>query len=268
MLIDKAFCEGVWEILQEAGAAIADIYKSRDLNIEIKNDDSPVTRADYLSHTLITERLRNWLPGSYIISEEGIVGSPKKTYWLLDPLDGTREFISGSDDFVISLAYVIDHKIKAGFLFHPLTKEFWYATSDMGAFKKTSKGQDQLLKVLPLDTRRQTRCLLSRTDTPKLDRRLPELFPDLKTLRVGSALKFAYLAEAKADFYLRFKPSFEWDTAAGQIIVEQAGGLLRGYDQNEIVYGKADLLNPPLIAYAYEECYQTLIENLIKKNKF
>ncbi|MBI5846822.1 MAG: 3'(2'),5'-bisphosphate nucleotidase CysQ [Nitrospirae bacterium] len=258
----------------EAGLAILDVYNS-DFAVEQKDDKSPLTLADKRSHMIIAGRLaalRDWpLP---LLSEEGrnIAYDERKnwdSFWLVDPLDGTKEFVKRNGEFTVNIALIQNGLPLLGVIYIPVKNIFYYAAQGLGSYKLEScdaeipASIEGLLKIsfrLPLASqsaghaspRSRTTVIGSRSH---MSIETEQFITDLKTgynevvfLAAGSSLKFCLIAEGKADVYPRFGPTMEWDTAAGQAIVEQAGGrVLRAGSQELLSYNKENLLNPSFI---------------------
>lgn len=257
----------------EAGNAILDVYHS-DFAVEHKNDSSPLTLADKRSHEIIVARLSEFkIP---ILSEEG-KGIPymerKKwdTLWIVDPLDGTKEFIKKNDEFTVNIALVQDGKPVFGVIFVPVKNILYFAGKDLGAYKLENS---QVVKLLSGKSEKVEKNVLlnniincsvklpinqstvspftivgSRSHaTPGLEsfvEKKRQEYGDVKFISAGSSLKFCLVAEGMADIYPRFGPTMEWDTAAGQAIAENAGARVICYDTREpLAYNKENLLNP------------------------
>lgn len=240
-------------IAKEAGKGILDIYNSgADLNIQTKCDSSPVTQADILAHDIITNQLSQLTPDIPILSEEDpdFLYEIRRTwnrYWLVDPLDGTKEFIFRSGQFTVNIALIENHVPILGVIFVPLKNESYYAAKGVGAFKEDSTSNVTQLNIPPWQPGLFSVVVTRR----ELHENLEALLASYGTLNLtyrGSSLKFCIVAEGKADFYLRKKPIHEWDTAAGHCIVEQAGGIVLDSNWEPLRYNtKPDLLNPPFI---------------------
>lgn len=251
MVIDNAFVQHVLKIAKEAGQGILAIYNSKVLEIKTKQDTSPVTQADLLAHDIILEKLSLFTPAIPILSEEDTDFSYEKRkvwkrYWLVDPLDGTKEFIQRNGQFTVNIALIDQNRPILGVIFAPLQDRSYYAAQGVGAFKEeegetskllTHSWQPGTLEVVA--TRREIHT--------QLYERLQTL-GKINVVYRGSSLKFCLIAEGRADFYLRKKPIHEWDTAAGQCIVEEAGGLVLDLNWQPLRYNVTPhLLNPPFI---------------------
>ncbi len=235
---------------QEAGERILRYYQEQNFTVRVKDDNTPVTQADWEAHVLIAERLEKFssLP---IVSEESHKATDSiaenTPFWLVDPLDGTKEFIHRTGDFTVNIA-LIDQKYPVlGVIYAPLTDELFFASRQQGAFKRQGKGAVTRLKTRRLNPKSFT-ALVSREQKEERATLL-QRWPELKILRLGSAIKYCRLAEASADLYVRQRRTYEWDTAAGQCILEEAGGALLDFSGQRLPYRKPQLVNAGLIAF-------------------
>jgi len=242
------------DLARKAGAEILGVYRDEDFGIETKDDSSPLTRADLAAHRVIVDGLAEAAPDVPVLSEESanISWEERKSwdrYFLVDPLDGTKEFISRNGEFTVNIAY-IEHGVPvAGVVYVPVKNVLYRADQADGLATVTRDDRE-----LPIRIRR------IREDEPLVivaSRRhggdalenclavLDEYFPAVETTNMGSSLKLCLIAEGKADLYPRLAPTSEWDTAAAQAIVEAAGGRVVDIELNTLRYNsKADLLNP------------------------
>jgi len=266
-----------------AGAAILDVYRSPDFEVEEKTDKSPLTLADRRSHEVIVNYLAKFdIP---ILSEEGrdIPYRDRNQwdrYWLIDPLDGTKEFIKKNGEFTVNIAMIRHHKPVAGVIYVPDRDTLYYASTGIGAYKadahqitgllvepeerpdrsagSSDSGNVQRLKdiigkstSLPIDqsANRPYTIAGSRSHaTPELEAVVEKKrreHGEVEFISAGSSLKLCLVAEGRADIYPRTGPTMEWDTAAGQAVVECSGGRVYQYDTEEpLGYNKENLLNP------------------------
>jgi 3'(2'), 5'-bisphosphate nucleotidase len=240
------------EAERKAGEAILDVYGSA-VQTELKTDLSPVTAADRLSHEVMSDHLRRHTPFP-ILSEEGkdIPYDERRlweTFWLLDPLDGTKEFLSRNGEFTVNAALIHQGLPVMGAIYVPVKDLFYTAIKGSGAYRVG----DGATARLPLNQRRRECTVVgSRSHVS------PEYEAYLRTLRArhgglvllsaGSSLKFCLVAEGAADLYPRMGTTMEWDTAAGQLIAEEAGGrVVEAASGSQLRYNKADLRNPHFI---------------------
>lgn len=243
----------------EAGKAIMEIYQSNKFKTEIKEDESPVTKADKASHTIILQQLaKTKLP---ILSEEGNgeLNEERKRWkriWLVDPLDGTKEFIKKNDEFTINIALIEDEKPVAGVIYAPCLDIMYMGSKETGVFKM-EKGTHTVFN--PITKRTQFDDLLkkehvtiiaSRSHLSKETRTFINQFKNVELKLLGSALKFMLLLENQADIYPRLAPTMEWDTAAAHAILNAVNrGIYQTDLKTELTYNKPELLNPFFIAF-------------------
>lgn len=236
------------ETARAAGAAILEIYHT-DFSTQEKADASPLTAADLAANAIIVKALQQLTPAIPIISEETkqVDFSIRKnwtTCWVVDPLDGTKEFIKRNGEFTVNIALVENGKPILGVVYAPVLEVLYYAEKGKGAHK-IEKHVVKEIQHHPFNT---LRVLASRSH---LSAETAAFIEDLKKendvefLSIGSSLKFCLIAEGKADIYPRFAPTMEWDTAAGQIIAEEAGKKVFEYNtKTPLRYNKENLLNP------------------------
>lgn len=256
MLLDQ-----VVSIATEAGQVIREIYQQGSYEREIKDDNTPVTSADLASHELILQKLKALTPDIPVLSEEDAevplsVRQRWSRYWLVDPLDGTGEFIAGSGDFSVIIALVENHKPVMGVVYVPMTEVSYFAYAGHGAFKQVDGVVQQIHskqhRELSGDFSKssdQLRIAVSRRQDPQ---KVLRLFHDASQCELvvlgGAALKSCLVAEGHADCYLRVGPTGEWDTGAAQIIIEEAGGQLRDMTLQPLSYNEREtLINPDFI---------------------
>ncbi|MDZ7740882.1 MAG: 3'(2'),5'-bisphosphate nucleotidase CysQ [Bacteroidota bacterium] len=247
----------------KAGKEILHIYHS-DFDIETKDDDSPLTTADKNSNTTIMEFLNTSdIP---VLSEEGrnIPYSERKNwkqFWLIDPLDGTREFIRKNDEFTVNIALIEDQSPVMGVIYVPVLDLLYFASGETGSYMlenafnncETDFNLSHLVssgQKLPINTERITYTVVASrshmsTETEEYINKLRKEHQSIDLISRGSSLKICMVAEGKADVYPRFAPTSEWDTAAGQAIAIFSGARLTKVDEKEMLkYNKRDLLNP------------------------
>ncbi len=238
----------------EAGKAIMEVYET-DFTVEYKEDDSPLTRADRLSHRIIADGLARLYPDVPVISEEG-KGVPYETrsgwrlFWLVDPLDGTKEFIKKRGDFTVNIALVEDGRLTAAVVYAPAKGALYYASDALGAWKSQDGGAPVKISTKKPGPGEGSTVVQSRSHPSEKLARFLETIKVKGSVSVGSSLKFCMVAEGSADLYPRMGPTWEWDTAAGQCVVEHAGGTVKTLDGRDIEYNKPDLLNGEFIVYA------------------
>jgi 3'(2'), 5'-bisphosphate nucleotidase len=241
------------QIAREAGKAILEIYHT-DFTIENKSDHSPLTEADKVAHEIIDEGLRRLYPEIPILSEEGKdilyeERSKWEQFWLVDPLDGTKEFIKKNGEFTVNIALIENNQPVLGVVYLPVTDEIFYSTKEKGAFKRN---KDQLIELKVSEISKGELLILveSRShpseDLVILKDKLQKDY-ELSSLQRGSSLKICAVAEGIADLYPRLGPTMEWDTAAGQAVVEGAGGIVVDLNGNSLQYNKESLKNDSFI---------------------
>ncbi len=243
--------ENIRGIAVEAGEAIMKTY-DQPAEIETKEDDSPLTQADRAAHNSIVDALAKLTPNIPVLSEEseGIPTEERmgwKRFWLVDPLDGTKEFIKKTGQFTVNIALIENGEPTLGVVLAPASDLEYFAARGSGAFKRLAQAEPVLIHVAEPDKAR-LRIVASRDHAgPKVAAMLEQL-PDAELVSMGSSLKFCLVAEGAADLYPRFVPTMEWDTAAAQCILEEAGGAVCTLDGYRLAYGREELRNPSIIA--------------------
>ncbi len=234
---------------QLGGAAIMRVYAEGDLDITQKADESPLTRADRAAHTAIADLLQPL--GLPLLSEEGrsvpfAERAAWDTFWLIDPLDGTKEFIKRNGEFTVNIALIRAGRPVAGVVYVPVTQRLYYGSREGGAFRVEADGTATALRCARTDLQaRGLRVVASRSHLNDDTRAFIEKLDNPELISMGSSLKFLLVAEGKAEVYPRFAPTMEWDTAAAQAIVEAAGGRVCAYPADTpLRYNKENLLNP------------------------
>jgi 3'(2'), 5'-bisphosphate nucleotidase len=249
---DAALIDELTKIVAHAAAAI--LARSTTTGIRIKADGSPVTDADQAAEAIICESLARIAPGVSIISEEQSgretpTAAVRGSYFLVDPLDGTREFIAGRDEYTINIALVADGVPVLGIICAPALGDCWRGV--------VGKGADRIPKIantppIPIHIRlrpqSETVVVVSRSHLDADTQAYVEAIPHAKTLQSGSSIKFCRIAEGSADLYPRLAPTHDWDIAAGHAILQAAGGSVTAPDGAAIVYGTKELLIPGFIA--------------------
>lgn len=255
MNADEKLLAPLLDIARSAGEQIMRVYAT-DFDVQVKADTSPVTDADLAAHKVIVADLKRITPDLPVLSEESadIPYEQRRrwgSYWLVDPLDGTKEFISKNGDFTVNIALIQGGSPIAGVVHVPVTGMSYYGCVGVGAFKRDKDGQASPIKVRKLLPGAPVKVVASRSHRGELlDGYLAKLGPH-ETVSRGSSLKFCLVAEGSADVYPRLGPTSEWDTGAGHAVVLAAGGQVIGTDGKPLPYnGKDSLLNPHFIAYA------------------
>lgn len=246
----------------KAGEKILYIYNSNEFEIQIKSDNSPLTIADSEANKIITTLLEETnLP---VMTEENKITPYDircnwEYYWLVDPLDGTKEFIKKNGEFTVNIALIYKNQPILGVIYVPVTDELYFSTEAIGAYKTdnvkrrfTNINLNELINIstkLPLTNKGRNYTIIgSRSHAnAKSDKFLNDLkskYGEIDIVSKGSSLKFCIMAEGLADFYPRFHPTNEWDTAAGHAIAVAAGCVVANANGSPLEYNKPDLLNP------------------------
>lgn len=250
----------VVSLAKQAGNQVLNIYQS-DLAVEYKTDKSPITFADLASHDCICQGLRHLTPDFPIISEESAAISFRKRrswekYWLIDPLDGTKEFLDKNGEFTINIALIEQHRPRLGVIFVPSRNICYFASKKLGAYKQIGEAPPTVILSRAWKEEQPITAVVSRRHGKKEIKKFLAQFSNLNLLCCGSALKFCWLAEGLVDIYPRFSPSFEWDTAAGQCILEEAGGLVIDNTGRELQYNMSSSLKiAGFLAVADKRCH-------------
>ncbi len=253
---DNLMCliDDVKDIAERAGIAILDFFEEGDFEQFSKSDQSPVTSADYAANDIVVSSLMALTPHIPIMSEEteALPLNDRKgwnKYWLVDPLDGTQEFVAGRPDFAVNIALIVNNQPVLGVIHAPVTGDMYWAIKGQGAFKE-AKGVVQRLKSNSIDANGASlKLAISRVQ--KLQSITKYIKPGvaLEFISLGScALKSCLIAEGKADLYIRVGPTGEWDTGAPQVIVEEAGGCIIDSEFAALSYNlRESFLNPDFI---------------------
>ncbi|WP_210418767.1 3'(2'),5'-bisphosphate nucleotidase CysQ [Aliikangiella coralliicola] len=238
---------------KKAGQAIMEVYNSDDFDVQIKGDESPLTKADLAAHNAIISDLESKFPDIPCLSEEstGITFEQRQSWpycFVIDPLDGTKEFIARNDEFTVNIALVVAGKPVLGVIYAPVLDTVYYAAKELGAHKQVGNEKADKISVRTLPEKEGNKhftVVASRRHGLDKVETLCQNFASFDLTSRGSSLKMCLVAEGSADIYPRLAPTSEWDTAAAQAIVEQAGGQLLKLDFTELTYNqKESLLNP------------------------
>ncbi len=255
VLLDETIREGVIALAQAAAADILEIY-DRGFEVETKADDSPLTAADLASHRRIVAGLQRLTPDIPVLSEESaeLPVAERRAWtrlWLVDPLDGTREFIKRNGEFTVNIALIEDGVATFGVIQAPVQDTLWWGDLAHGAYVRRDGGETALETRVPAIVPLRVAASRSHRDarTEAFMARMTADTGEIETIGVGSSLKFCRVAEGLIDLYPRFGPTSEWDTAAGQAIVEAAGGRVLDPQGRPFRYNQRDtLLNGDFIA--------------------
>lgn len=240
-------------IARAAGDAILAIYR-QPFAVEYKQDESPLTAADQGAHEVIVQALTRLTPDIPVLSEESDAETMQarlgwSRYWLVDPLDGTKEFVSHNGEFTVNIALIEEGRPVWGLVYAPVLDKLWYGGKGMGAWR-VADGKREAIQTLPHQEGAPWRVVGSRNHLSQetLDYLAP--FGEIELVSMGSSLKFCIIAEGGAELYPRLAPTCEWDTAAAQAVLEGAGGSVTQLDGSALAYSKPDILNPWFVARA------------------
>ena len=252
MQVDKPTRDAVIELARAAAAEILAVYDS-DFAIEHKDDRSPLTAADLASHRCIVAGLQALTPHIPVLSEESKdldIAARREwtTFWLVDPLDGTREFIKRNGEFTVNIALVVDGVATWGVIQQPVTGALWHGGAGLGAFIREGDAGDVAIRTRA-PAAAPLRIAASRSHRDARTQAVLDALPDSEVVGCGSSLKCCRIADGGIDLYPRFGPTSEWDTAAGQAILEGAGGAVLAPNGRPFRYNqRATLLNGDFIA--------------------
>ncbi|MCF8211495.1 MAG: 3'(2'),5'-bisphosphate nucleotidase CysQ [Rhodoferax sp.] len=251
MNFNQAQLQTLCTIAQAAGREIMAVYDQGGA-IWQKDDASPLTEADLRSDAVIRQGLVAAFPGVFILSEESRSAgdSPANTFFLVDTLDGTKEFVKRNGEFTVNIALVQQGVPTAGVVFAPALGELFYAAQGLGAWLQTAGGAPQALQVAPWQPTQPLRVIGSRSHGgDKLAAWLATLSYAHSFVAAGSSLKFCRIAQGQADIYPRFGPTSQWDTAAAQCVLAAAGGAVQDLAGSPLQYGlQRPILNPEFVA--------------------
>lgn len=248
-----ALLAGAAEAARAAGAAIMQVYAG-DFAVQSKPDHSPITAADLAAQQVIAAQLAALAPDIPLLAEESAAHEVAarrdwRTLWLVDPLDGTREFVKRNGEFAVNIALVHEHAAVLGVIYVPASDTLYSAHAGAPAWRQDARGVTRLQAAVP--ALRPPRVLASRSHRGKSLDGLLQRLGEHTIVSAGSSLKFGALAAGDADLYPRFSPTSEWDTAAGQAIVEAAGGCVLDLGGRPLRYNARDTLtNPSFMAFA------------------
>jgi len=253
-------------LARRAGEAIMEVYRSGDAGTTSKADDSPLTLADLASHQIIVAGLKNLTPYIPILSEEAadIPYAERKQwirYWLVDPLDGTREFIKRNGEFTVNIALIENGVPVIGVVYAPVLDVCYYAATGAGAFVQRGKTAARPIKVKLHTAGKTIKVVASRSHGDGRTATLLEQIGACESISMGSSLKFCLVAEGEAHLYPRLGPTMEWDTAAAHAVVNEAGGTVCDTAGQELRYNKQDLHNPEFyVLPANDEAMRALLK--------
>jgi 3'(2'), 5'-bisphosphate nucleotidase len=245
----SALIEPVLGIGRRASERILEVYRT-DFGVEAKDDRSPLTAADMASHETICAGLRELTPELPVLSEESssVPAVRRRSwvrYWLVDPLDGTREFVKRNGEFTVNIALIDEQRPVLGVVAVPAQDLVYSAARGYGAWRQAADGSRERIRTRRTDAGHVAAAGSRSHGSEQQQRFFAALGPQTEIIAIGSALKFCLVAEGRADIYPRFGPTSEWDTAAAQCVVEEAGGVVTDMQLRPLRYNTRDtLLNP------------------------
>lgn len=255
----QALAPEVCALAREAGRAVMQVYERAGepadaALVKHKDDGSPLTLADLAAHSIVAEGLRRLTREVPVVSEEDdasqVFRVPMGEFWLVDPLDGTREFLARNGEFTVNVALVRDGRPVWGVVYAPALDLMYWGGPGVGAFRQGASGVQAIQAAGPVLPGHACRVLASKSHLDDDTRDFIGRLGNAVLVQAGSSLKFCRLAEGSADLYPRFGPTCEWDTAAGQAVLEGAGGQVVDRHGQPLRYGKPGVLNPHFIASA------------------
>ena len=254
--LPDALLQAVCDLARSTGDAILTHYDENSLGVRLPNkaDDSPLTRADLAAHACIEHGLSLLTPELPRVSEEDTASHPLRRtasrHWLIDPLDGTREFLARNGEFTVNIALIEDDQVVWGVVHAPIPQQTYWGGVALGAWRQDREGI-QAIRCVPKDqSSSPCRIVASHHHLNEATRERIERVQPHQLVQAGSSLKFCRIAEGAADLYPRLAPTCEWDTAAAQAVLEGAGGQVLDLQGHRLRYSKADVLNPHFVASA------------------
>lgn len=257
-VVDNSLLQSVVALAKQAGAAVKEVYDRCDMEISCKVDGSLLTQADIASNHVIVDGLVRLTPAVPTLSEE----SAQITYaercnwvhfWLVDPLDGTKEFVSRNGEFTVNIA-LIEHSVPVlGVVYAPALDVCYYGARGLGAFVQHGSDLVRSMHVKRIGESGPLKVVSSRSHGDARTAALLERIGEHLSVSMGSSLKLCLVAEGEADFYPRLGPTMEWDTAAAHAVVSEAGGVVCDAQGSELRYNKPDLHNPEFVVCSKDE---------------
>lgn len=250
--IDRlALLDKLLPIARQAGDAIMAVYRSGQVDARQKSDQSPVTRADLAAHCVLVEALGTLMPDCHVVSEEDegsqVERCSESRFWLIDPLDGTKEFLLRSGEFTVNIALIEQGYCVLGVVYAPAIDCMFWGGAGLGAFRMVEE-ETQAIQVSAGNVDGICRVVASKSHLNAETQTFIDRLGPSHLVQAGSSLKFCRVAECLADIYPRLAPTCEWDTAAAQAVLEGAGGVVLDLNGHSLRYGKLDVLNPSFIA--------------------
>jgi 3'(2'), 5'-bisphosphate nucleotidase len=247
--VSEAFLHQIIAIAKAAGEGIMTVYNQPGGEIVLKADQSPLTEADLLSNRIIVDGLARLTPDIPVLSEESAAipyrqRADWQRFWLVDPLDGTKEFIKRNGEFTVNIALIEQGRPVLGVVHAPVLDVCYAGAADTGAFVERGGHRPEPIHVSPRDGQETLKVVASRSHRDARTTALLDRLGPHECIAMGSSLKFCLVAEGSAHFYPRLGPTMEWDTAAAHAVVEAAGGKVCDLSGIALQYNKADLRNP------------------------
>jgi len=255
ILRNNELIKSILDLMSKSNKVIMEVYEKPNREVSIKDDDTPVTKADLAANKVLTEGLKNLFPEIPTVSEEDkfSLNVPKtnKVFWLIDPLDGTKEFIKKNDEFTCNLALIENNISTLGFVSVPVRELIYYGGKQFGS--KLINKNKTISEVKYKKLSDITRIVASKSHLNEETKKfINDIQGKVELIQAGSSLKFIKIAEGLADIYPRLAHTSEWDTAAAHAILEGAGGRVLQLSGKDIIYGKENILNPYFIASGVE----------------
>ena len=254
MRLNSAQIYNIIQLVNKAANKVMEIYAQNAVQTTEKADFTPLTTADLASNEILVRGLKNLFPAIPIVSEEENITqniTDKDTCWLVDPLDGTKEFLAKNGEFTINVALIVNSKPVFGVIAVPAEDVIVFAQKGEGIWQQSGGKIQKLMIATSQEKTKAKNFACSRSHLSAASEEFLQKFPEVKILKKGAAIKYLMLAKKEADVYPRFGRTMEWDTAAGQIILEEAGGtIVQCSDSSPLTYMKPDFVNDSFIAYA------------------
>ena len=264
MKVTQALLDTLCAVAEEAGRAIMEVYAG-DFHAVEKDDQSPLTVADTRADAIIRARLESAFPDIYILSEESrsaaALSATEAAFFLVDPLDGTKEFIKRNGEFTVNIALIVDELPVAGVVFAPALSTMYFAGDGLGAWRRNADGLCEL-KAAQWQAPSTLQVIGSRSHgAEELHKWLESLPGPYEFVAAGSSLKFCRVAEGKAHVYPRFGPTSQWDTAAAHCVLQMAGGVVMTLDGQPLRYG----LSRPILNEYFLACHMANVNYLLQR---
>ncbi|MBI3222249.1 MAG: 3'(2'),5'-bisphosphate nucleotidase CysQ [Nitrosomonadales bacterium] len=254
----KDLLPGIVAIADQAGQAIMEVYADPASTVTTKADESPLTQADLAADRVISSGLLGLKLGWPLLSEESAQISYAERqswqrFWLIDPLDGTKEFIKRNGEFTVNIALIENGAPVLGVVYAPVLDVCYYAAQGVGAFVRRAGKPAQPIRVIPHMAGQPVKVVASRSHSDERTVALLQRLGAYECISMGSSLKLCLVAEGAAHFYPRLGPTMEWDTAAAHAVVKQAGGVVCDLYGKELQYNKSDLHNPEFLVMCVQD---------------